>query len=161
MKNFLEQFVYSLVNNDLEAAKSFHSQYIEAKAKSVMEDAKLDKDLVKGHCDDCGEEVTTTDSIVNKGKWTCPKCGSKHFEKDVVTESMLPKHMLKDYESRAESEREAGGSVTIDNHLPTVTVNMSDGSEYFFQEHEASELLDEVPDNISPEDYILAIAQGW
>lgn len=38
---------------------------------------------------------------------------------------------------------------------------MSDGSEYFFQGEEASDLLDEVPDNLAPEDYILAVAQGW
>ena len=78
-----------------------------------------------------------------------------------MTSNTLPENMVQDYETRAECEREAGGSVEIDNVLPTVAVTMSDGAEYFFQEYEASQLLDSVPDNISPEDFILAIAQGW
>lgn len=73
----------------------------------------------------------------------------------------LPDRMVEDYERRAQAERDAGGRIDIDHGLPTVAVTMSDGSEYFFQEHEASELLDEVPENIAEEDYILALAQGW
>lgn len=73
----------------------------------------------------------------------------------------LPENMVKDYEKRAKAERRGGGSVEIDYKLPTVAVTLSDGSEYFFQEQEASDLLDEVPNNVSAEDYILATAQGW
>lgn len=77
------------------------------------------------------------------------------------TENLLPAHMVQDYERRAEAERNGGGSIEIDFVLPYVAVTLSDGSEYFFQEHEAAELLREVPDNILPEDYVLAVAQGW
>ena len=73
----------------------------------------------------------------------------------------IPDRMVADYERRAEAERKAGGKVEIDHRLPTIAVTMSDGSEYFFQESEAQALLDEVPENIGEEDYILAIAQGW
>lgn len=73
----------------------------------------------------------------------------------------LKKKILKDYEERAEAERRAGATIDINERLPYVSVEMSDSSEYFFQGQEAEELLAEVPDNISPEDYILAIAQGW
>lgn len=73
----------------------------------------------------------------------------------------LSEEMLADYEARAKAERDAGGFIEINSHIPYVSVQMSDGSEYFFQDQEASELLDEVPDNISEEDYVFAIAQGW
>ena len=80
----------------------------------------------------------------------------------MVTESqMISNWLVKDFEKRAENERRAGGMVDIDYRLPTVAVELSDGSEYFFQEYEAQDLIDEVPENISPEDYILAQAQGW
>ena len=69
--------------------------------------------------------------------------------------------MIKQIEAAAEAERAAGGSVEIDPVLPTVAVTMSDGAEYFFQEWEASELLDQVPDEVAEEDYILWAAQGW
>lgn len=83
--------------------------------------------------------------------------------KDTLEEKdkSLPKNMVKDYEGRARSEREAGGTIEINERLPYIAINMSDGSEYFFQGEEASMLLDEVPDNIHAEDFILAIAQGW
>jgi len=73
----------------------------------------------------------------------------------------IPENMVKDYEYRASCEVDAGGSIEIDTGLPTVAITMSNGDEYFFQEHEASELLDSVPDNINAEDFLLAIAQGW
>jgi hypothetical protein len=69
--------------------------------------------------------------------------------------------MVKDYEFRAKCEREAGGKIEINSGLPYVAITMSDGGEYFFQGEEASDLLDDVPDNINEEDFILAIAQGW
>lgn len=73
----------------------------------------------------------------------------------------LPRHIRIDYEKRADAERRAGGSIRIDKSLPSISVTMSDGGTFFFQEHEATKLLDEVPDNIRAEDYILAVAQGW
>lgn len=73
----------------------------------------------------------------------------------------LPGTILRDYIKKADAERKSGGSVEINYRLPYVAVTLSDGSEYFFQGEEASDLLDEVPDNISAEDYILFLAQGW
>lgn len=80
--------------------------------------------------------------------------------KNYLLENKLPKKMVKDYENRAKEERKAGGKIEINYKLPYVAIEMSDGSEYFFQEHEASELLDDVPENIDPEDFILAQAQN-
>lgn len=73
----------------------------------------------------------------------------------------LPTRIKTDYCRRAASERSAGSTIKINYTLPYVDVTMSDGSEYFFQGDEASELLAEVPVNIDPESYILALAQGW
>ena len=73
----------------------------------------------------------------------------------------LPDDLVAQYEKRAEDERAAGGSIDINDMLPTVGLEMSDGSEYFFQGHEAEALLSEVPGNMHPEDFILALAQNW
>lgn len=73
----------------------------------------------------------------------------------------LPDDLVAQLEKRAEDERSAGGSIDINDMLPTVGVEMSDGSEYFFQGEEADDLLSEVPGNMHPEDFILAIAQNW
>jgi len=69
--------------------------------------------------------------------------------------------LRRDYEERANAEREAGGYVDIDMRWPHVAVRLSDGSEYFFQGEEADMLVEEVPDWINAEDYILAMAQNW
>ena len=73
----------------------------------------------------------------------------------------LPDDLVAQYEQRAEDERAGGGSIDINDMLPTVGVEMSDGSEYFFQGEEAEALLSEVPGNMHPEDFILALAQNW
>lgn len=78
-----------------------------------------------------------------------------------LLESILPEKLVNQYESLANSEREGGGKIKINYGLPTIRIQMSDGTDYFFQEHEATDLLDQVPDNISPEDFILAQAQNW
>lgn len=82
------------------------------------------------------------------------------YEDDGVVED-LPDDLLAQYEQRAEDERTAGGSIDINDMLPTVGIEMSDGSEYFFQGEEAEALLSEVPGNMHPEDFILASAQSW
>jgi formylmethanofuran dehydrogenase subunit E len=69
----------------MESAKSFHKEYINQKSKAVFEKVEEDKmadDMVKGHCDGCGEPVSTTRAILNSGKWECGHCGSKVFDKD-------------------------------------------------------------------------------
>jgi len=120
------------------------------------------------------EEISWLNKIVDKIKHTRkreremepafarePALNPFESYKAYLESKEIPQNMVADYEKRAKAERDAGGSVEIDERLPTVAVTMSDGSEYFFQETEASELLDQVPDNMSPEDFILAYAQGW
>jgi len=87
---------------------------------------------------------------------------SKKSKKKPVNEAhQLPDRMVQDYTMRANAERKAGTTIEINHSLPYVAIDFRDGSDYFFQGEEASNLLDEVPDNINEEDYILAIAQGW
>lgn len=83
----------------------------------------------------------------------------RESQMDEVT--TIPPRMVKDYEDRAEAERRAGGSIEIDTRLPTVAITLSDGSEFFFQEREASDLLDTVPYNVNEEDFLLATAPNW
>ena len=82
--------------------------------------------------------------------------------KRILNESnVLSNKLLKQYRKRAKDERDGGGSIEIDMVLPSIAITMSDGEEYYFQEHEADELLATVPENISAEDFILASAQNW
>jgi len=69
--------------------------------------------------------------------------------------------IFNNYRHRAEFERKAGGTVEINDRLPSVAVSLSGGLDYFFQGEEAENLLNDVPDELSAEDFILAIAQGW
>lgn len=82
-------------------------------------------------------------------------------EKKITESSSLPSRLVNQYERRADAERRAGGSIEIDYRLPYIAIEMSDGSEYFFQEYEADNLLDTVPNNINAEDFLLASAQNW
>ncbi len=66
-----------------------------------------------------------------------------------------------DLQMRYDAEIAAGGKIEIDSMLPTVDIRMSNGDEYSFQEHEASELLDSVPDYLNEEVFILCCAQNW
>jgi len=85
----------------------------------------------------------------------------KKLLENLLEAEKIPASLVKQYKDRAKAERKAGGYCKINNRLPSVAVKLSDGSEYFFQEWEAEDLLDEVPPNIDEEDYILAQAQNW
>lgn len=80
---------------------------------------------------------------------------------DILEGREIPTRLARQYEMRAEAEREAGGECEVEPRLPAISIRMSDGAEYFFQEHEAEEMLAKVPDNLHPEDYFLAQAQNW
>lgn len=74
--------------------------------------------------------------------------------------------LVNQVETIAHCARLAGHTVKINHLLPYVAVFLGyneygDAIEYFFQGEEASELLDEVPDYLNEEDYILWTAQGW
>jgi hypothetical protein len=73
----------------------------------------------------------------------------------------FPDSLVKQFEQRARAERRGGGHTEINHRIPTVAIVLSNGDEFFFQESEAAALLDEVPDNLSEGDYLLATAQGW
>ena len=73
----------------------------------------------------------------------------------------IPKWLIKQYEERFTNERNAGSEISIDAGLPSVSIEMRNGESYYFQEHDADSLLGTVPENISPEIFLLAVAQNW
>ena len=74
----------------------------------------------------------------------------------------LNKKILADYEGRAAAERQAGTTIEINTGIPYIAIDYIDGECYFMQGCDSVyPLLDEVPENISPEDYILAVSRGW
>ena len=78
-----------------------------------------------------------------------------------LKESQRQKEIYDDFRDRAKEERKAGGLIKIDEKIPTIYIELSDGDTYSFEGEDAQELLDEVPEDFEPEDYILALAQGW
>lgn len=79
---------------------------------------------------------------------------------------MTNEQMKQQIERCAQAERDAGATIEINTGLPYVAITMSNGDEYFFQEHEADELLDEHNASADKfdttvEDSILHSAQGW
>ena len=56
---------------------------------------------------------------------------------------------------------ESGGIIEISHVLPTIHIIFSDGEEYFFQESEAENLLDEVPEELTEKEYLIWVSQGW
>lgn len=64
----------------------------------------------------------------------------------------------------AKSCYKAGWTVDINKYIPYVAIdNKKTGDAYFFQGEEAENLLQENPDwlNVTDEDYLVYIAQGW
>lgn len=61
----------------------------------------------------------------------------------------------------AEYEKEGGAVVEINESMPYISITLRDGSKYFFQGEEASEMLSDCPEDVNREDYFLYIAQGW
>ena len=70
-------------------------------------------------------------------------------------------NLMKDFEKIAENERKKGAEYEDNPTIETLSIKLSDGKEYFFQDEEYNELMAEVPDNMATEDYILAVAVGW
>lgn len=72
----------------------------------------------------------------------------------------------------ANSARESGQDVQIESMLPTVSIMRGDGDEFFFQEHQADDILEkaqkiivdlgeEAEMELSVEDVLLYQAQNW
>lgn len=86
---------------------------------------------------------------------------------------MNNQELIKQISNTAEAARNSGQSITVDNMLPTVEVYRGEDDVFFFQESEASGLLeqacqllerlteDDVEVEIGEEDVILFQAQGW
>lgn len=75
-----------------------------------------------------------------------------------LREEELSPDIVADYERRAE---ESDLEVDINMSIPTVSITRDDGEEWFFQEHEAEELLDSIPEDIHPETYLKVAALEW
>lgn len=101
---------------------------------------------------------------------TCKDCEGCAAHCECKGEGISSKELAKQYKERARAERAAGGKISIDRGLPSLSVTLSDGAEYYWQEHQAEHNLDEAKKDmkenglegkISLEDYILAQAQNW
>ena len=79
---------------------------------------------------------------------------------------MTQDELIRQIEETAAYCRNEGQYVKINHSMPWVDVYHGLGSwlepiQYFFQGEEASNLLDECPDYVNEEDYILWTSQGW
>lgn len=70
----------------------------------------------------------------------------------------ISKLLIPKIQEIAAAARAEGQTVVIEYQLPSVSIN---NGEYYFQEHEAEELLDTVPVDLTAEDWILYCAQSW
>jgi hypothetical protein len=56
----------------------------------------------------------------------------------------------------------AGGSVEVNERLPYIAIDFGQGEgDYFFQGQEAEELLAQVPEDLSPEEYFAWVSRDW
>lgn len=81
---------------------------------------------------------------------------------------LTTEELARQYQERHDAEVEAGGAIEIDSSIPTVFIRMSDGTEYWYQEWQADNLLKEAEsdagdllDHIPMEVFLLASAQNW
>lgn len=140
-----------------------------------FEERKLVEDKVKCICTHCGKKQTALEINYSLNDVACKFCGKEgelkllsekknsttRLRKSLTESPAISERIVADCEARAEAELNAGATIEINRHPCYVAITMSDGSEYFFQAEEAADLLNEVPDNISETDYILARAQCW
>ena len=73
----------------------------------------------------------------------------------------MDKDLIERYQLLADSEREEGGKVFIHFGIPYISLTTSAGQQYFFQGEEAQNLLDQCPEEIHEQDYLLASAVDW
>jgi hypothetical protein len=78
----------------------------------------------------------------------------------------MKKQLFQSVTDIAASARANGQTIDINYSLPYVAIDCQDGTEYFFQGQEASELIQEAESSklaryCSVEDIILWQAQGW
>lgn len=81
------------------------------------------------------------------------------FESEV---NDLPEQVVWKYEDMAAQEREAGGDVTIDAEgNGSIHLIRSDGAEFNIEGMDADDLLANIPANINPDDFLLAVSRRW
>ena len=107
-------------------------------------------------CNLCNGEVKIIGFLGNRAHMQCRNCGAG-FSQKLTDEEMVAVRI----ESGAAFEFEAGGTVEINHGLPYVAVTCSNGDEYFFQGEEAENLIDEVPEYVNEEDYIMYSSMNW
>ena len=79
---------------------------------------------------------------------------------------MTNEQMRQQIEQSASAELAAGAQIDIDRRYGWVSLTLSDGSEYFFQDSEGYDLIDEHDKSadkfdVTCEQSILHSAQGW
>lgn len=86
----------------------------------------------------------------------------KGSEIQIISEGVkVIDRIAKDMKRAGEQQRKDGGKIKIDYRHETVAIKLANGDEFFFQNNEAIDLLDEVPDNVNEEDYLFWIARSW
>lgn len=120
----------------------------------------------KIECLNCGEMITFhyDEQIIS-----CATCWKEYevkyceiiedFELEKVP-NLLPEKMVKEIEENGKAQMENGSSVEIDRGLPYVAINLQD-DEYFFQGDEANRLLEDIPDNVNEECFLLWSTINW
>jgi len=74
---------------------------------------------------------------------------------------MIREELLNQIKETVKAFYSAGGTIEINSGLPYVAIKQPNEEEYFFQGEEAENLLNEVPEDINEEEYIIWISQGW
>ena len=78
---------------------------------------------------------------------------------------MEQNELITQNKKRAKNELEAGATIQVDYINNFITLLMSNGDEYYFQDQEAHDLATECGStfggNLGLKTYILAIAQNW
>jgi hypothetical protein len=127
----LVELAAAILTSDVKKADSLFEQIVDEKYKEAIESKKK----------------AIAESMYNNSE-------------EEINESRVTSSMARDIEQTAESERERGAVVEVNYRLPYVAVKNSNGSEWFMQDEEASNFLDEVPDNVDEEDYALWYFNG-
>lgn len=146
---FVDQFNTASIPGVSENGMRIHSRYVD----EVIDDERE----FKMKCSHCGKmaEVWTVTSL------KCPHC----LKRDALSALSESAKISFNYQLRAKAERKAGGKCEVNQNLPYISIDLSDGSEYFVQGEEAENMLYEYEDmewvSCSIEDYFLAIAQNW
>ena len=76
---------------------------------------------------------------------------------------MTNSQLISQVTQRANDAKNAGAKVNIQENMPSLSVTLPNGEEYFFQGEEAESMLADVPSIFShlKEEYFLATSQNW